>query len=120
MPTLEMGAMILLVKRAIIRFVCMACSLAQLLHVVGAQNHSWLLPRGVGGLATAENLVLFYPEVELGKPSFQFQHMHSIYLSVGARLTNVQCTKQLGPDQATNPAAAVHRLEKRVSISICL
>ena len=90
----------------------LACSRCSKTQLVIAQE-------GGAGLATAENLVLFYPEVELGKPSFQFQHMHSIYLSVGARLTNVQCTKQLGPDQATNPAA-VHRLEKRVLISICL
>lgn len=64
MPTLEMGTMIFLVKRAIIRFVCMAYSLVQLLHIVGALNHSWLLPKGPGwGLAMAENLVLFHPEM---------------------------------------------------------
>lgn len=72
MPTLETGAMILLVKRAIIRFVCMAYSLAELLHVVGAQNHSWLLPKGVGRLATAENLCYFTLKWNLGSLLFSF------------------------------------------------
>lgn len=52
MPTLETGAMILLVKRVIIGFVCMAYSLAQILHIVGALNHSWLLPKGLGWAAS--------------------------------------------------------------------
>lgn len=48
MPALKMGAMILLVKVAIIRFVCTAYSLTQALQIVSSLNHSWLLPKGLG------------------------------------------------------------------------
>lgn len=72
LPVLKMVAMIVLIKIVIIKFICMAHSLAQVLHMTGALNHSWLLPRGWDFTvlrAPAEILALFYPEVEIWEAS---------------------------------------------------